>query len=65
MMACTMARSKVVSGGRVQLPGSAMKFTGTPSGIYRRPPLLDEHRAEILAEAGFVVAGDTNDGGAT
>ena len=51
-------------GGHVQLPGSAMKFTETPSGIYRRPPLLDEHRAEILAEAGVAPTDDVNDGGA-
>jgi crotonobetainyl-CoA:carnitine CoA-transferase CaiB-like acyl-CoA transferase len=50
--------------GHVQLPGSAMKFTGTPAGIYRRPPLLDEHRHEILAEAGIAATSDVNDGGA-
>jgi crotonobetainyl-CoA:carnitine CoA-transferase CaiB-like acyl-CoA transferase len=50
------------NGGRVQLPGSAMKFTETPSGVYRRAPLLDEHRQEILAEAG-IAAADANDGG--
>ena len=32
------------------LPNTAMKFTGTPAGIYRRPPKLGEHNAEILAE---------------
>jgi crotonobetainyl-CoA:carnitine CoA-transferase CaiB-like acyl-CoA transferase len=34
----------------VVLPNSSMKFTATPAGIYRRPPRLDEHRTEILAE---------------
>jgi crotonobetainyl-CoA:carnitine CoA-transferase CaiB-like acyl-CoA transferase len=34
----------------VVLPNSSMKFTATPAGIYRRPPRLDEHRDEILAE---------------
>jgi crotonobetainyl-CoA:carnitine CoA-transferase CaiB-like acyl-CoA transferase len=38
---------------RVQIPAPPIKFTGTPSRIYRRPPLLDEHRQEILAEAGI------------
>jgi crotonobetainyl-CoA:carnitine CoA-transferase CaiB-like acyl-CoA transferase len=52
------------NGGHVQLPASAMKFTETPSGIYRRPPLLDEHREEILAEAGIAAPIDGSDGGA-
>jgi len=37
----------------VVLPGSPIKLTATPSGIYRRPPRLGEHTAEILAEAGI------------
>lgn len=32
------------------LPGSAMKFTATPAGVYRRPPRLGEHNEEILRE---------------
>ena len=32
------------------LPGSPIKYTATPAGIYRRPPKLGEHNAEILAE---------------
>jgi crotonobetainyl-CoA:carnitine CoA-transferase CaiB-like acyl-CoA transferase len=32
------------------LPNSPIKYTATPTGIYRRPPLLGEHNAEILAE---------------
>jgi crotonobetainyl-CoA:carnitine CoA-transferase CaiB-like acyl-CoA transferase len=41
------------TGGTVQLPSPPVHFTATPAKIYRRPPLLDEHRAEILAEAGI------------
>jgi len=37
----------------VQIAAPALKFTATPASVYRRPPLLDEHRAEILAEAGI------------
>lgn len=34
----------------VVLPANPIKFTETPAGIYRRPPLLGEHNAEIIAE---------------
>jgi crotonobetainyl-CoA:carnitine CoA-transferase CaiB-like acyl-CoA transferase len=34
----------------VVLPGSPLKFGATPAGIYRRPPKLGEHTAEVLAE---------------
>jgi crotonobetainyl-CoA:carnitine CoA-transferase CaiB-like acyl-CoA transferase len=37
----------------VVLPGSPIKLTATPAGIYRRPPRLGEHTTEILAEAGI------------
>ena len=37
----------------VQIAAPAIKFTASPAGVYRRPPLLDEHRAEILAEIGL------------
>lgn len=37
----------------VILAGCPIKFTETPSGIYRRPPKLGEHTEEILAEAGL------------
>jgi crotonobetainyl-CoA:carnitine CoA-transferase CaiB-like acyl-CoA transferase len=55
----------------IELPGGAhariaappLKFTETPAGVYRRPPLLDEHRGEILAEAGITETAD--DGPAT
>jgi crotonobetainyl-CoA:carnitine CoA-transferase CaiB-like acyl-CoA transferase len=33
----------------VQL-GCPIKFTATPSGIYRRPPFLDEHGDELRGE---------------
>jgi crotonobetainyl-CoA:carnitine CoA-transferase CaiB-like acyl-CoA transferase len=39
----------------VQLANQAIKFTATPAGVYRRPPLLDEHRGEILGEIGITV----------
>lgn len=35
------------------LAGAPIKLTGTPSGVYRRPPLVGEHTAEVLAEAGI------------
>ncbi|MFQ5382396.1 MAG: CaiB/BaiF CoA transferase family protein, partial [Dehalococcoidia bacterium] len=31
------------------LPNIAMKFSETPGGVYRRPPLLGEHNEEILS----------------
>ncbi|WP_343386693.1 CoA transferase [Candidatus Amarobacter glycogenicus] len=34
----------------VVLPNSPIHFTATPSGIYRRPPKLGEHNAEVFAE---------------
>ena len=38
------------SGRPVVLTNTPMRFSATPAGIYRRPPMVDEHRAEILAE---------------
>jgi crotonobetainyl-CoA:carnitine CoA-transferase CaiB-like acyl-CoA transferase len=35
------------------ITGSPIKMTGTPVGIYARAPMLGEHTAEILAEAGL------------
>ncbi|MBI2765777.1 MAG: CoA transferase [Chloroflexi bacterium] len=32
------------------LPNTAMKFSATPAGIYRRPPKLGEHNEQIIAE---------------
>jgi crotonobetainyl-CoA:carnitine CoA-transferase CaiB-like acyl-CoA transferase len=40
----------------VQIAAPALKFTATPARIYRRPPLLDEHRDEVLAEIGLAPA---------
>ncbi len=40
----------------VQIAAPAIKFTATPARVYRRPPLLDEHRDEILAEIGLAPA---------
>lgn len=37
----------------VSLVGPPLKFSETPTDIYRRAPLLDEHRAEILAQFGI------------
>ncbi|MDG9701975.1 CaiB/BaiF CoA-transferase family protein [Streptomyces sp. DH37] len=33
----------------VVLPNCPIRFTATPSGVYRRSPLLGEHTAEVLA----------------
>jgi crotonobetainyl-CoA:carnitine CoA-transferase CaiB-like acyl-CoA transferase len=33
--------------------GTPIKLTGTPGGVYRRPPRLGEHTAEVLAEFGI------------
>ncbi|MGI8926589.1 MAG: CaiB/BaiF CoA transferase family protein [Tepidiformaceae bacterium] len=38
------------SGRPVVLPNSPIKLSATPAGIYRRPPKLGEHTAEVLAE---------------
>jgi len=35
------------------LAGAPIKLSETPSGIYRRPPKIGEHTAEVLAEAGI------------
>ncbi len=37
----------------VSIAGPPIKFTQTPTTVYRRAPLLDEHRAEILAQFGI------------
>jgi crotonobetainyl-CoA:carnitine CoA-transferase CaiB-like acyl-CoA transferase len=38
--------------GPVELPGLALRFTGTP-GELRRPPLLGEHNLEVFGELGY------------
>ena len=35
------------------IAGCPIKMTGTPPGIYARPPLLGEHTDEVFAEAGI------------
>jgi crotonobetainyl-CoA:carnitine CoA-transferase CaiB-like acyl-CoA transferase len=42
----------------VQIVGTPLKFTRTPTGLYRRAPLLDEHRGEILGQFGIDAAND-------
>jgi crotonobetainyl-CoA:carnitine CoA-transferase CaiB-like acyl-CoA transferase len=37
----------------VSLAGPPIKFSATPTDIYRRAPRLDEHRSEILAQFGL------------
>ena len=37
----------------VAIAGSPMKFQGTPTTLYRRPPLLGEHSEEVLNEFGI------------
>ncbi len=44
--------------GEVKNIGFPVKLRGTPQQVRRHPPLLDEHRAELLRELGLVVADD-------
>ncbi len=37
----------------VSIVGSPIKFTETPAGFYRRPPLLGEHTDEVLEQFGI------------
>jgi len=39
--------------GRIQSLGSPIKMSDTPPAVERRAPLLGEHTAEVLREAGF------------
>jgi crotonobetainyl-CoA:carnitine CoA-transferase CaiB-like acyl-CoA transferase len=43
----------------VVYPNCPIRFTSTPSGVYRCPPLLGEHTAEVLAE--LAAKGDVTD----
>ena len=38
---------------RVAIVGSPIKYTETPTGLYRRPPMHGEHTDEVLAEFGI------------
>jgi crotonobetainyl-CoA:carnitine CoA-transferase CaiB-like acyl-CoA transferase len=38
--------------GRLRMPGSPIKMSGTPPDVSRRAPLLGEHTREVLREAG-------------
>jgi crotonobetainyl-CoA:carnitine CoA-transferase CaiB-like acyl-CoA transferase len=39
--------------GTVEMPGSPMHFSGTPTSIRHHPPLLGEHTRELLDEVGY------------
>ena len=39
--------------GTIEMPGSPMHFSATPTSIRRHPPLLGEHTDEVLAELGY------------
>jgi crotonobetainyl-CoA:carnitine CoA-transferase CaiB-like acyl-CoA transferase len=36
--------------GKMRVVGTPIKFTGTPAGVHRRPPLLGEHTEEVFSE---------------
>ena len=40
-------------GRTFRYPGAPYLFNGTPWRLYRRPPLVGEHTAEVLGEAGI------------
>jgi crotonobetainyl-CoA:carnitine CoA-transferase CaiB-like acyl-CoA transferase len=46
----------VAAGGTVDLTGSPIKMHGTPVTYRRPPPMVGEHTAEVLREAGFTEA---------
>ena len=47
--------------GEVRNIGFPVKLRGTPQQVRRHPPLLDEHRAEILEELGFAPESEAAD----
>jgi len=42
--------------GTVKQLGLPLKFSRTPGGLDRHPPLLGEHNEEVLKEIGFSAA---------
>lgn len=48
--------------GEVKNIGFPVKLRGTPQRVRRHPPLLDEHREELLAELGMKPAGGADNG---
>jgi crotonobetainyl-CoA:carnitine CoA-transferase CaiB-like acyl-CoA transferase len=39
--------------GPVKTLGTPVKFSGTPSGVWRGAPVLGEHTREVLRQHGF------------
>ncbi len=42
--------------GEVEMPGSPMKFSRTPTTVRRHPPILGEHTEDVLGEYGYTDA---------
>lgn len=42
--------------GEVEMPGSPMKFSRTPTTVRRHPPILGEHTEDVLSEYGYTDA---------
>ena len=41
--------------GKIKQTGLPLKFSRTPGGLDRPPPLLGEHNQEVLQEIGFSI----------
>ena len=50
---CWSRSSRPAARRKVVYAGMPIKLTATPGGVYRRPPRLGEHTAEMLAEFGI------------